>query len=247
METSEKKTVLITGSSRGIGKATATKYAENGYNVVINCALSQNELLQTEKELKELNKNILAIKCDISDYSETEKMFTEIKKHFGAIDILVNNAGISYIGLFNLMSPHEWQKIMNVNVNGVYNCCHLSLSDMINKKNGCIINISSMWGNTGASCEAVYSASKGAVNSFTKALAKELGPSGINVNAISCGVIDTKMNEFLSTEERTSLIDEIPLMRFGKPEEVASLVYFLSSKEAKYLTGQIITLDGGMI
>jgi len=242
-----KKTVLITGSSRGIGKAIAKKFASENFNVVINCKNSLDELLETENNLKKITHNILSVKCDISKYTEVSEMFDEIKYTFGDIDILVNNAGISYIGLFNEMQPEQWDKIIDTNLKGIYNCTHLALPYMIHQKSGHIINISSVWGITGASCEVVYSSVKGAVNSFTKALAKELGPCGIRVNAIACGVIETEMNAFLSKEERLSLIEEIPLMRFGTTSEVSDVVYFLSSDSSKYISGQVITVDGAWI
>ena len=174
-------------------------------------------------------------------------MINEINLYFGGIDILVNNAGISYIGLFNEMKYNMWDDIIDVNLKGVYNCTHLVLPYMINKKKGSVVNISSVWGDRGASCEVIYSSTKGAVNSFTKALAKELGPCDIKVNAIACGVIDTEMNAFLSEEEKKTLIDEIPFTRFGRAEEVAELVYFLASDNSSYLSGQVIAVDGAWI
>lgn len=239
------KTVLITGSSRGIGLAAAKRLAGTGCNIVLNCSKSEEEL---NKALRLLGSNkTLAIKCDVSDLKQVKSMFEEIKKTFGNVDILVNNAAVSYVGLFNKMQPQEWERIIDVNIKGVFNCCGEVLESMIHNKSGNIINISSIWGVCGASCEAVYSASKGAVNSFTKALAKELAPSGITVNAISCGVIDTDMNAFLSDSEKKALCDEIPAQRFGKPEEIAELIYFLAAGRCSYLTGQVITVDGGFI
>ncbi len=238
------KTVLVTGASRGIGKAIAEKFAVENFNVVINCRNSFEKLLKLEKNLKEINSNILAIKCDVSNYSGVKDMFKNINDIFGGVDILVNNAGISYIGLFNEMVPEQWDELIDINLKGVYNCSHLALPYMIHNKTGSIVNISSVWGNVGASCEVVYSSVKGAVNSFSKALAKELGPSNIKVNAVACGVIDTEMNGFLSSEEKNSIIEEIPFMRFGDTREVAETVYFLSSGESDYISGQVITLDG---
>ena len=174
-------------------------------------------------------------------------MFLQIQDAFGPVDILVNNAGISHIGLFTDMTPEQWQHVLNVNLGSVLNCTHLAVPAMVHNKTGVILNISSMWGEAGASCEAVYSVSKGGINAFTKAMAKELGPSGIRVNAIACGVIDTEMNACFSEEERAELADEIALMRFGKPEEVGRFALTLASESASFLTGQIITLDGGML
>lgn len=241
------KVALITGSSRGIGKAIAIKFAKNGYSVVINCKNSIDKLDETFNEIEKITKNVLAIKCDISSFEECQNMYNKIIEKFGKIDVLVNNAGISYVGLFNEMNPKDWQKILQTNLEGAINISNLAIKDMIKRKDGNIINISSIWGNSGASCEVIYSASKGGLNSFTKALAKELAPSNIRINAIACGAIDTEMNSFLSEEEKKAFENEIPLMRFGKSEEVADLCLFLASKNSSYLTGQIITLDGGLL
>lgn len=239
------KTVLITGSSRGIGKAISEKFINNNFNVVINC---KNNLNLLEDQINKFsNKNILAIQADVSIYNECKNMMEKIKNTFGSIDILINNAGISLWKPFNLNTPDEWDTIIKNNFISVLNCSHLVIPYMLEKKSGKIINISSIWGNVGASCEVVYSSTKGAVNSFTKALAKELGPSNINVNAISCGVINTDMNNWLSDYEKNSLIEEIPLCRLGETEEIANLAYFLASDEANYITGQIIGVDGGII
>lgn len=239
--------MFVTGSSRGIGKEIAKIFAKNNFKVVINCINKKDLLIKTYNELKAINPHILALQGDISDYNQALNIFKKIEETFGFVDILINNAGISHIGLFNKIYPNIWQSLIKTNIEGVLNCSHIACQNMINKKSGIIINISSIWGNVGASCEVVYSTTKGAVNSFTKSLAKELAPSGIRVNAISCGAIDTEMNNFLSNEERESFIEEIPYMRFGKPEEVANLAFYLSSDNSSYLTGQIITLDGGLL
>ncbi len=236
------KKVLITGSSRGIGKAIAFAFAKEGCEVILNASKSGYEMENTADEITESGGICRTFMADVSDYSQCEDMFETI----GNIDILINNAGISYLGLFSDMKPSDWERVMNVNINSVFNCTHLAIPHMVREKRGIIINISSMWGDKGASCEAVYSASKGAVNSFTKAMAKELGPSGIRVNAISCGVIDTKMNAWLSDEERAELADEISLMRFGNSSEVADLAVFLASEKSEFINGQVITIDGGM-
>lgn len=236
------KKVLITGSSRGIGKAIAFAFAKEGCEIILNASKSGYEMENTADEITESGGICRTFMADVSDYSQCEDMFETI----GNIDILINNAGISYLGLFSDMKPSDWERVMNVNINSVFNCTHLAIPHMVREKRGIIINISSMWGDKGASCEAVYSASKGAVNSFTKAMAKELGPSGIRVNAISCGVIDTKMNAWLSDEERAELADEISLMRFGNSSEVADLAVFLASEKSEFINGQVITIDGGM-
>lgn len=242
----QNKTALITGSSRGIGKAIAIRFAKSGYSIIINCAHREDELLKTKAEIEAYGVSCLAFVGDMGDYETTKELFTQIKKQFGDLSVLVNNAGISYIGLFTDMKPEDWKRIMNTNLTSVFNCCSLAVPGMVRNKLGKIINISSVWGNVGASCEAVYSASKGGMNSFTKALAKELAPSNIQVNAIACGAIDTEMNAFLAEEELQQLTDEIPANRLGKADEVADLVYLLSNKN-DYLTGQVITLDGGWI
>ena len=240
------KTVFITGSSRGIGQAIAFAFAEAGCNIILNASQSKEALFLMEKKLKQDKIPVLALLGDVSDYDTCKNMFQTIEETFGSVDILINNAGISHVGLFTDMMAQEWQRLMSVNLNSVFNCTHLAVPAMVRKKHGAIINISSMWGEIGASCEAVYSASKGGINSFTKAMAKELGPSGVRVNAIACGVIETQMNACFAEEERKALTDEIPMMRFGTPEEVAKTALFLAGKNSSYLTGQVITLDGGM-
>lgn len=240
------KTILITGSSRGIGKAIALKFAHMGYNIIINCAHNEEELNRTKEEIEACRVPCLSFLGDMGDYNTVQELFCRIADRYGSIDVLVNNAGISYIGLLTDMSPDDWNHIITTNLTSVYNCCSLAIPHMLKKKSGKIINISSVWGNVGAACEVAYSASKGGMNAFTKALAKELGPSNIQVNAIACGAIDTEMNHFLSNEERIKLIDEIPADRLGRADEVAELTYQLAQGN-EYLTGQIIGLDGGWI
>lgn len=241
-----KKTVLITGSSRGIGKAIAVKFAKKGYHVVINCAHNEEELLKTKTEIEGYQVSCHAYLGDMGDYDAAKELFGQIRKLYGNVDVLVNNAGISYVGLFTDMKPEDWNRVITTNLTSVYNCCSLAIPDMVKNKYGKIINISSVWGNVGASCEVAYSASKGGMNAFTKALAKELAPSNIQVNAVACGAIDTEMNRFLTNDELMQLIDEIPANRLGRAEEVADLVYHLAYKN-EYLTGQIIGLDGAWI
>ncbi|ROR31650.1 3-oxoacyl-[acyl-carrier protein] reductase [Mobilisporobacter senegalensis] len=241
-----RKTVLITGSSRGIGKAIAIKFAKKGYNVVINCIKNADLLEQTKKEIESYNVSCLAFVGDVGNYETAKDLFGQIKKLYGDLDVLVNNAGISYIGLFSDMKIEDWNRIVATNLTSVFNCCTLAIPDMVSNKSGKIINISSVWGNVGASCEVAYSATKGAINSLTMALAKELAPSNIQVNAVACGAIDTEMNQFLEDDELLNLINEIPSNRLGKAEEVADFVYHLAYKNG-YLTGQVIKLDGGWI
>ena len=238
------KTVLITGSGRGIGRAIAVRFAKEGYRVAINSNKSKDELCETKNILLSLGVPVLALQGDVGKYEFCREFVNEVKKNLGPIDILVNNAGLSYIGLLSDMSPDEWNEVITTNLTSLYNLSSLVIPDMVQNHSGKIINISSVWGNVGASMEVAYSASKGGMNAFTRALAKELAPSNIQVNAISCGAIDTEMNHFLEPNELASLIGEIPASRLGKPEEVAELAYNLSTGN-DYLTGQIISLDGG--
>lgn len=241
-----RKTVLITGSSKGIGKAIALRFAKEGCNLVINGSKDKEKLEETKAEIEKFNVACLAFLGDMGDYHKVKELFKLIKEEFGHLDVLVNNAGISYVGLLSDMTWHDWDKVIRTNLTSVYNCCSLAIPNMVQKKEGKIINISSVWGNVGASCEVAYSASKGGMNAFTKALAKELAPSNIKVNAVACGAIDTEMNSFLSEEELYQLKEEIPMGRLGRSDEVADLVYYLAEKN-EYLTGQVIGLDGGWI
>ena len=242
-----KDTAFISGSSRGIGKAAALLFAQNGYNVIINACKSRGELINVRDEIINTGGSCHMALGDVSDYETCKRLFKEAEGVFPAPGIVINNAGISEWGLFTDMSPEKWRRLLDVNINSVLNCTHLALPEMIRKKHGSIVNISSVWGVSGASCEAVYSASKGAVNSFTRAMAKEAGPSGVRINAIACGAIDTQMNSCFSPEEKADIAAQIPLMRFGEPAEVARLCLFLCEEGASFLNGQIINLDGGMI
>ena len=239
------KVVLITGASRGIGAAIAHRFAKEGFSLIINCSKSKDALFSLKEHLESTYQvPVMASVGNIGDSVYTSKLFEEIKETFGGVDILINNAGISYIGLITDMSFEEWDQLIHINLSAAFYTSKLAIPYMLSKQSGKIINISSVWGNVGASCEVAYSASKGGINSFTKALAKELAPSNIQVNAIACGCIDTAMNQCFSEEERNALEEEIPAGRFGTPEEVAELTFSLASNH-NYLTGQIITLDGG--
>ena len=240
-----RSTVLITGASRGIGQAIAIAFAKAGYQLVITCSKSENELLSLADILaNHYGAEVLTSIGDIGDYEYVTHLFDAIEQRFGGVDVLVNNAGISYVGLLSDMSIDDWNRIINTNLTSVFSTCKHATPYMVRQQAGKIINISSVWGNVGASCEVAYSACKGGMNTFTKALAKELAPSGIQVNAIACGCIDTQMNACFSEEEKIALAEEIPAGRFGTPKEVADLTLDLAQKH-NYLTGQVITLDGG--
>lgn len=237
------KYALVTGASRGIGKAAAFSLAKEGYHLICTCLKSEKELLSVKHAIEQS----CPVTCrtyigDMGNYSFVEKIFGEID----SLDVLVNNAGISYIGLLSDMTPEEWDLVIRTNLTSVYNTCHFASRLMVRKKYGKIINISSVWGIAGASMETAYSASKGGVNALTKALAKELAPSCIQVNALACGVIDTDMNRCFSDEERDALKEEIPADRFGLPEDVAQALVSLIHA-GNYMTGQIICVDGGFL
>lgn len=235
------KKALITGASRGIGRAIAQAFAAQGYDLILTC-ISNIEMLQ---QLATGLESTYSIHCqvfqtDVGNFAEVEELFTNIND----LDVLVNNAGISHVGLLTDMTPAQWERVMHTNLDACFYTAKAAIPLMLQKHNGRILNISSVWGNVGASMEVAYSASKGGVNSFTKALAKELAPSNIQVNAIACGIIDTDMNKCFSEEELQYVIEEIPADRMGTPEEVAALAIQLA-QAPPYLTGQIITIDGG--
>lgn len=240
------KTILITGASSGIGQAAALALSSPNNRLIIVSMKNKEGLENTANKAKEKGADVLTFSADVSDYEACKSLLTQANEQFGPIDLLINDAGISHIGLFQDMTPDEWQRVMNVNIGSVMNLCHLVIPSMVHRHHGRIINISSVWGNVGASCEAVYSASKGAINSFTKALAKELAPSNIQVNAIAFGAIETPMNAWLSKEEADALADEIPAGREGTKEEAAQMICMVADAP-DYLTGQILTMDGGWI
>lgn len=240
------KIAFVTGATRGIGAAIARQLAEKGYHLAINgrdeMLLCENARLLSEK----YSVVCLPFPGDIGDAGFVKEVFEKTEEKLGGLDVLVNNAGISYVGLLTEMEPEAWERVIRTNLTAVFLCSKFGTKQMLRKKRGKIINISSVWGAVGASCEAAYSASKGGVNAFTRALGKELAPSNIQVNAIACGIIDTDMNRCFSEEERYALKEEVPAGRFGSPEEIARVA--LSLVEApSYLTGQIITVDGGWI
>jgi len=236
-----KKTALITGASRGIGRACAAAFAGAGYDLYLTCLHSEEKLLSLKKELEQdFSVTCRTFLCDAGNYTEVARLFTKID----TLDVLVNNAGLSYIGLTQDMPVERWEELMAVNLGSCFYTAKCAIPLMLAKGSGRIINVSSVWGNTGASMETAYSASKGGVNAFTKALAKELAPSGIQVNAAAFGVIDTDMNRHFTADELRALREEIPADRIGTCEEAAALLLQLAQAPG-YLTGQIITMDGG--
>lgn len=234
------KIALVTGGSRGIGAECAKILKENGFEVIINYRNPDNA-----ERLRKTG--IEAIRCDVSDFDQVNEMFSQIESNFGPVDLLVNNAGIAFYGLFTDTAPKIWKNIFDVNVNGAYNCSYRALPKMISRHAGNIINISSMWGVTGASCEVAYSASKAAIIGFTKALAKEVGPSGIRVNCVAPGVIDTDMMKDFDENDRAVLKEETPLGRIGTVRDVAEAVAFLASEKAEFITGQVLNVNGGFV
>lgn len=240
------KYALITGSSRGAGKGIALSLAAAGYNLILTCHQNTELLNRVADEARAFGSTVVTFTGDLSHPEVCEELFSYLNKENIYPDILINNAGISYVGLLQDMTYEQWNNCINTNLSSMFYTCKLAIPHMLKKHYGKIINISSVWGNCGASCEVAYSAAKGGVNAFTKALAKELAPSNIQVNAIAFGMIDTDMNSHLSTEDKTSLIDEIPAGRIGTIEEAGNMVLnILSSPD--YLTGQVITMDGGWI
>lgn len=241
------KTVLITGSSRGIGRAAAVTFAKNGYNVAVNYNKSSEAAERLCSELEQLGVKSIAFQADVSDKSAVNEMVKQIEADLGQITVLVNNAGIAEQALFSDITEEMWDRMFDVNVKGAYNCTQAVLPHMIHNKYGRIVNVSSMWGISGASCEVHYSASKAALIGFTKALAKEVGLSGITVNCVAPGVIATEMNGHLSEDIIEELKNETPLNRIGTPEDVAEAIFFFASDKASFITGQILSVDGGFI
>ncbi len=239
----EHRKALVTGASRGIGQAIAKELARNGYDLYLTC-LHSIEALEAYGRRLETEYGILcrSFGADAGSWEDMSRVFQQIRR----LDVLVNNAGISHIGLLQDMSPEEWRRVMSVNADGCFYTCRLAVPLMLQAGRGRILNISSVWGNVGASMEAAYSASKSAVNGLTKALAKELAPSNIQINALACGAIDTDMNRCFNQEETAALIDEIPASRLGSAQEAAQMAVQLLHAPS-YLTGQVVTLDGGWI
>lgn len=241
------KKVLITGASGGIGIETTRKFLENGYFVIAQYNSNIEPLNSLKGESKEFSDYLFPIKADLSVSSDLENLIKVVKDSFKGVDTLVLNAGVSLYKLLTDTTDEEFDKVFNVNLTSAFKLSREFLPYMISKEYGKIVNVSSIWGVSGASMETIYSASKSALIGLTKALAQEVAPSGINVNCVCPGVIDTAMNARFTDAEKQEIIDQTPLKRFGKPSEIAELIYFLSSDKADFITGQVITCDGGFI
>ena len=243
-----KKVAFITGASRGIGASTALYFAKCGYDVAVNYLNNKEQAEKIVSQIKSLGQNAIILCGDVSDKSQVKNMVAECNKYLGTITVLVNNAGIAGQKVFSDISEEDFRKMFSVNVDGVYNTIHEVLPQMIHEKCGSIVNVSSMWGVCGASCEVHYSAAKSAVIGLTKALAQELAPSNIRVNCVAPGLIDTDMNKNLSSDELDAVIEEIPLGKIGKAEDVAKAIYFLADNEFSPLTtGAVLNVNGGMV
>lgn len=241
------KVALVTGASRGIGRATAEAFARAGYQVAANYCRSKEQIEQFSAQMEREGCAVIPVQADVSDPEQVERMVQAVQQQFGHIDVLVCNAGIARQGLLTDFSPADWRQMMAVNLDGTFYCCRSVLPGMIRRKSGCIITTSSIWGITGASCEVPYSAAKAGIIGLTRALAKEVGPSGIRVNCIAPGVIDTEMNGNLTPEVMAQLREETPLGTIGTPKQVADLALYLAGEGASFLTGQVISPNGGFL
>lgn len=237
------KTALITGGTKGIGKAIALEFLKQGYEVVLNYHSDEQSALSAQEEFNMLGYCPVLMRADVSDEMQVRQMFKEFFSIYDTLDVLVNNAGISLVRVIQDTSQNDWNRVFGVNVNGVFHCSKAVVDRMIGNGGGSIINVASIWGEVGASCEVAYSASKGAVIAFTKALSKELAPSKVRVNCVSPGVIDTEMNSHLTEDELRDLIEQIPAGRIGYPEDVAKACVYLA--EAEYVTGEVLSVGGG--
>ena len=241
------KTVIITGASKGIGAAMAILFARKGYNVVIGYNESYQLAKMLSSSLSSQGYNVVPIKVNVANKLETDILIKEAVYKFGSVDVLINNAGVAFNGLITDTEEFDFDKIFDVDLKGVFNCCKSVTPVMVNQKSGKIINISSMWGEVGASCEVAYSASKAGVIGFTKALAKEVGPSGITVNCITPGLIETSMNQELTVDDISAIVESTPIGRIGSTEDVATAALFLASDESQFITGQVLGVNGGLV
>ena len=237
------KNVLITGASGGIGKAAALAFAERGYGVALHYHTGETAAKETAEQIRKVRGAAEIFCADLTKEAEVDELFRQVQEQLGFVSTLVNNAGADWKGLLTDMTLREWENLFAVNCTGIFLCCRRALPPMVREHTGSIVNVSSIWGEVGASCEAAYSASKAAVIGLTKALAKEVGPAGIRVNCVSPGVIDTPMNGDLSAEDLSVLKEETPLMRIGTPEETAEAIVFLA--EHPFITGQVLGVNGG--
>ncbi|MBP5492820.1 MAG: 3-oxoacyl-ACP reductase FabG [Clostridiales bacterium] len=242
-----RKHCLITGGSRGIGAAVAYRFAQAGYKVTFFYRQDEESANYTKQRIRNITFDCLAYKVDVRDMDAVQAAVKEAEDTFGPVDVLICNAGVSHIGLFNTITPLEWNRVMDTNIGGLFNLTRTIVPGMIARHSGSIVTVSSMWGVCGASCEVAYSTSKAAIIGFTKALAQEVGPSSIRVNCVAPGVIDTEMNASLDDETRASLADQTPLCRIGTPEEVADTIFYLAEDTASFITGQVIGVNGGFI
>ena len=241
------QTVLVTGASRGIGAAIAERFSSVGMNVVIHYLQSHEAANETARSCMKHGAKVLTAAADLRSREQILRLQEKLEHHNMMPDILVNNAGISHYGLLSDVTEEMWDEVMDVNLKGVFLATQQFMKPMISQKYGRIINVSSIWGISGASCEVIYSTAKGGINAFTKALAKELAPSGVTVNAVAPGAVDTMMMANFDMNEKAALENEIPVGRFAQPDEIASLVYFLALPESGYITGQIISPNGGWL
>jgi len=240
------KVALVTGGARGIGRAICRSLANDGFKIAINYNNSEKEATSLKDELSAIAE-VEAFKCDVSDSNSVKEMFAEISRTLGNVNVLVNNAGIAEQALFTDITDEMWQRMINTNLSGAFYCSREALKNMINEKNGVIINIASMWGEVGASMEVHYSTAKAGLIGMTKALAKEVGLSGVRVNAVSPGVVLTDMMNSFSEEDKEILKEETPLNTLGTPEDIADAVSFLVSDKARFITGQVLSVNGGFV
>lgn len=241
------KTVLITGASRGIGAAAARRFSKEGYTVAVNYSVDAAGATALVEEIAANGGDAFAVCADVANADAVEQMAQTVLSRCGQVDVLIHNAGIAQQALLTDTTPQEWRAMMGVHLDGAYHCIHALAPQMIRRHKGCILTVSSMWGEVGASCEVAYSAAKAGLIGFTKALAKELGPSGITVNCVAPGVIDTAMCSALTAADRMALREETPLERLGTPEDVANALWFLASPAASFITGQVLGVNGGFV